>query len=93
MYELNSSLSKGYQLTNITSELITCKAGQIREYIFPNLPKHELSLPFIDYATVTIEQTNVYRNMFTTGAVRVYSPIDQDVEVMLVLFNTVVNNE
>ena len=75
------------------NELITCEAGQIREYIFPNLPKHKFSLAFVAGATVNIAQTNVYRNILTTGGVKVYSPIDQDVDVMLVLFGTVVNNE
>ena len=72
----------------IVNETLTCTAGQIREYVFPNLRKHEISLAFVVGATVRIAQTNVYRNASVTGGVKVYSPVNQDVEVMLVLFGT-----
>ena len=80
----------GYKLTGSTNELLSCNAGQIRKYTFPNLPEHKLSLAFVIEASVSIAQTNVYRNLSITGGVEVYSPINQDVKVMLVLFDKVV---
>lgn len=81
-------MSKAYHLIGIMNETLTCTAGQIREFIFPDLPKHELSVAFVVNATASIAQTNVYRNISVTGGVKVYSPINQDVEVMLVLFGS-----
>ena len=82
---LNDRLGK--VSVKIISELLTCTGDVWRTYTFPNLPKHIMSIPIIVYATNNPKGCYVIRDMDASGQVKVYSPVSQDVGVVLVLFN------
>lgn len=67
------------------TEVITCQAETMREYIFPNLPDHIFSFPLIVNAESSMIGCAAYRDIRTTGKVKVYSPITQNVHVALIL--------
>lgn len=66
-------------------EVLTCSARSFREYIFPNLPEHTTSIPVVIDASSDMTGVQAFRDVSTTGKVKIYSPIQQDVHVMLVL--------
>lgn len=70
-----------------THELLTCSAGVVREYTFPNLPEHKISFPVLIGASSNIAGCVVARDTNATGKIKVYSPIQQDVQVLLIMLN------
>lgn len=81
--DLNGSLNAMHMDYRI--EVITCQAETMREYIFPNLPDHIFSFPLIVNAESSMIGCAAYRDIRTTGKVKVYSPITQNVHVALIL--------
>lgn len=73
--------------TKYTNEILTCSAGVIREYTFPNLPEHKMSFPVLVDASSNIAGCIVARDVNITGRIKVYSPIQQDVTVLLIMLN------
>lgn len=67
------------------NENLTCTAGVIREYTFQDLPTHRISFPVLAGASININGCIVCRDTNVTGKLRVYSPINQDVLVMLIM--------
>ena len=67
------------------NENLTCTAGVIREYVFQGIPTHRISFPVLTGASTNINGCIVYRDTNVTGKIRVYSPINQDVSVMLII--------
>ena len=80
---LNTKISN--KTISVVHEDLTCQAGTIREYTFRNLPDHAVSIPVIGDASSNAIGCYVYRDFTTNGKVRVYSPIDQEVTVYLML--------
>ena len=66
--------------------MLTCSANILRTYTFTSLPKHKFSFPLIVNAAKQIDNVFVYRDFSTNGAVKVLSPISQDVHIILVVF-------
>lgn len=81
--EINGSLNAMHM--DYRTEVITCQAETMREYIFPNLPDHIFSFPLIVNAESSMIGCAAYRDIRTTGKVKVYSPITQNVHVALIL--------
>lgn len=81
--DLNGSLNAMHM--DYRTEVITCQAETMREYIFPNLPDHIFSFPLIVNAESSMIGCAAYRDIRTTGKVKVYSPITQNVHVALIL--------
>ena len=81
--EINGSLNSMH--IEYRTEAITCQAETIREYTFPNLPDHIFSLPIVVNADSNMIGCAAYRDVRTTGKVKVYSPIAQNVHVVLIL--------
>lgn len=59
----------------------------VREYTFPNLPEHKISFPVLIGASSNIAGCVVARDANITGRIKVYSPIQQDVQVLLIMLN------
>lgn len=59
----------------------------VREYTFPNLPEHKISFPVLIGASSNIAGCVVTRDVSITGKIKVYSPIQQDVQVLLIMLN------
>lgn len=79
----SAALSKWDSYIYITNELITCTANTWRDYTFPNLPAHKISIPLLGTAS---SGCIVVRNFDVTGGVRVFSPVSQNLLVYLVCF-------
>lgn len=82
--ELNTKINA--KTTKYAYETLTCQAEVVREYTFQGLPQHVTSIPVIGGATKDAFGSYVIRDFSTTGKVRIYSPITQDVVVYLILF-------
>lgn len=66
-------------------ETLTCSAGIIRNYIFPDLPTHTFAFPIITSCTQSYEGVATGRNVTMDGSIWVYSPVTQNVTVYLVI--------
>lgn len=82
---LNSNLANKIGL-KLKTETLTCSAGIIRNYTFPNLPTHNFSFPIISSCSLNYEGVAVGRNVIEDGSIWVYSPVSQDIIVYLVVF-------
>lgn len=82
-FQLNTKITS--KTTKYAYETLTCQSGVVREYTFQNLPSHATSLPVIGGATKNAFGCYVIRDFSTTGKVKVYSPVSQDVVVYLIL--------
>ena len=71
------------------TELLTCQAKTWRGYTFKNLPEHTFSFPIIAGVgdNGQLEGCQVIRDFSEVGKILVYSPIAQNVNVMLVVMN------
>ena len=58
----------------------------MREYTFTNLPDHDISIPFIADGTVAANNCFVLRNLNSVGTVRLFSPVSQNLSVILILY-------
>lgn len=85
--QLKEALGINALNTKYTHELLTCSAGVVREYTFPNLPEHKISFPVLIGASSNIAGCVVARDTNATGKIKVYSPIQQDVQVLLIMLN------
>ncbi len=83
--EINSNLANKIGL-KLKTETLTCSAGIIRNYTFPNLPTHNFSFPIISSCSLKYEGVAVGRNVIEDGSIWVYSPVSQDIIVYLVVF-------
>lgn len=85
--QLKEALGINALNTKYTNEVLTCSAGVVREYTFPNLPEHKISFPVLIGASSNIAGCVVARDVSITGKIKVYSPIQQDVQVLLIMLN------
>lgn len=69
----------------LRTETLTCSAGVVRNYTFPNLAEHIFGIPIISGCSVSYAGITVGRNIEESGSIAVCSPIDQDVMVTLVM--------
>jgi hypothetical protein len=69
----------------LRTETLTCSAGVVRNYTFPNLEEHIFGIPIISGCSVSYAGITVGRNIEESGSIAVCSPIDQDVMVTLVM--------
>lgn len=83
--QANSNLANKIGL-KLKTETLTCSAGIIRNYTFPNLPTHNFSFPIISSCSLNYEGVAVGRNVIEDGSIWVYSPVSQDIIVYLVVF-------
>lgn len=83
--QINSNLANKIGL-KLKTETLTCSAGIIRNYTFPNLPTHNFSFPIISSCSLNYEGVAVGRNVIEDGSIWVYSPVSQDIIVYLVVF-------
>ena len=85
LYLIFSNLANKIGL-KLKTETLTCSAGIIRNYTFPNLPTHNFSFPIISSCSLNYEGVAVGRNVIEDGSIWVYSPVSQDIIVYLVVF-------
>ena len=62
--QLKEALGINALNTKYTNEVLTCSAGVVREYTFPNLPEHKISFPVLIGASSNIAGCVVARVQF-----------------------------
>ena len=83
--ELNSNLKTKVGIISVI-ETIECASDAFTYHTFSNLPTHKLSIPILLGSSVSSKGVVYGRDITTSGKIWINSPIDQTIEIMLVLF-------
>ena len=56
-----------------------------RSYAFQNLPEHKISFPILCEVTKQMQGVVISRDIDTTGGVRMFSPVTQQIRIALIV--------